>query len=244
MTDRHRQQWEALGRLDPYWAVITESDKKGGGWDPAEFFASGAREVAGLMDQVSRLGIAPARDVALDYGCGVGRLSRALAERFGEVLAVDHSESMLAEARRANAGFANIRFMRNDGRTLSDVGSESVDFIYSTIALQHAPPDVQRAVIREFARVVRRGGAVVFQTPSSHNLRTAAGLVQYLVSNRVLNAARRLRHGKGRVMEVHALPKAEVLELLLASGLTVVEVERYDVAGDAFVSYRYFATRP
>ena len=120
---------------------------------PAEFFASGEREVAGLMDQVSRLGIAPARDVALDYGCGVGRLSRALAARFGEVLAIDHSESMLAEARRANAGFGNIRFMRNDGRTLPEIGTESVEFIYSTITLQHVPPDIQRSVIREFARV-------------------------------------------------------------------------------------------
>ena len=45
-------------------------------------------------------------------------------------------------------------------------------------------------------------------------------------------------------MEVHALPKAEVLELLSATGLSLVEVERYDVAGDAFVSYRYFAARP
>lgn len=243
MANRHREQWEALGTIDPYWAVITDPDRKGGRWDPASFFETGEQEVRGLLEKVARLGIVLRSERALDYGCGVGRLSRALASRFGEVLAVDFSEAMLAEARRCNAGHANIRFVRNDGSGLAGIGDGSVDFIYSTIALQHVPAGLQRAAIREFGRVLHRGGALAFQTPSRHNLRTVSGLAQRAVGNRILNVARRLVHGKGRVMEVHVLPRPEVLALLPDCGLSVREVERYDVAGPAFESYRYFAVK-
>jgi SAM-dependent methyltransferase len=243
MSDRHRQQWEALGRVDPYWAVISEPGKKGGRWDPDEFFASGANEIRAVLAQAAALGLEPARSLALDYGCGVGRLSRALAGEFAQVVGVDFSQSMLEEARRANAGIANLRFERNDGRTLSAITSGCVDFVYSVIALQHSPADAQREIIREFGRVVAPGGVAVFQTPSRPNLGTASGFAFRVLGNRLLNLPRRVLHGKGRVMEVHALPREDVVDLLGASGFEVREVERYDVAGPAFESYRYFAAR-
>lgn len=243
MSDRHRQQWEALGRVDPYWAVISAPDKKGGRWDPAEFFASGTNEIRAVLERAAALGIDPARGLALDYGCGVGRLTRALAGEFAAAVGVDFSESMLAEARRANAGIPNARFERNDGRSLAAIAAGSVDFVYSVIALQHSPAPAQREVIGEFGRVLAPGGVAVFQTPSRPNLRTASGIAFRLVGNRLLNLPRRVLHGKGRVMEVHALEREEVTRLLAASGFEVREVERYDVAGPAFESYRYFARR-
>lgn len=244
MSDRHRRQWEALGRVDPYWAVITRPDRIGGRWDPAEFFASGTAEVAAVLERIASLGLAPQRRRALDYGCGVGRLSRALAAMFDEVLGVDFSETMLAEARRANAAIANLRFVRNDGRSLEGVADGSVDFVYSVIALQHVPAAEQLAVLSEFARVLRPGGVAVFQTPSCHDLRSASGLALRLAGNRALNLARRWVYGKGRVMEVHPLARAAVLERLRGTGLEVRDVERYDVAGPAFESYRYYAAKP
>jgi SAM-dependent methyltransferase len=243
MSDRHRRQWEALGRVDPYWAVISEPDKKGGRWNPEEFFASGANEIRDVLAQAAALGIEPARGLALDYGCGVGRLSRALAGEFAQVVGVDFSQSMLEEARRANAGIANLRFERNDGRSLPVIATGCVDFVYSVIALQHSPAQAQREIIREFGRVVAPGGVAVFQTPSRPNLGTVSGVAFRMLGNRLLNLPRRVLHGKDRVMEVHALPREEVVGLLGECGFDVREVERYDVAGPAFESYRYFAAK-
>ena len=59
MSDRHRQQWEELGRVDPYWAVISEPGKKGGRWDPEDFFASGANEIRAVLARAAALGIDP-----------------------------------------------------------------------------------------------------------------------------------------------------------------------------------------
>ena len=41
--DLLKRNWEAFGRDDPLWAVLTEPSRKGGGWDPDEFFATGER---------------------------------------------------------------------------------------------------------------------------------------------------------------------------------------------------------
>jgi hypothetical protein len=98
-------------------------------------------------------------------------------------------------------------------------------------------------VIREFGRVIAPGGVAVFQTPSRHNLASASGIALQLLGNRVLNLPRRIVHGKGRVMEVHALAREEVVRLLAECGFEVREAERYDVAGPAFESYRYFAAK-
>jgi len=244
MSDRHRKQWEALGASDPYWAVLTHADKKGGRWDKAQFFQTGVDEIAGIEDKLARLGTKHGRAVALDYGCGVGRLSRALATKFARVIGVDISQSMLSEARAANAAFPNIEFVAGNGRDLAGlVDDRSVDLVYSNIVLQHSPPENQRSLIREFARIVAPGGVVVFQTPSHENLRTLKGALHRVLGNRLLNIPRRIVYGKAGVMELHALPKDEVLRLLGTGGLNVLETERYDSGGPAFVGYLYVAEK-
>jgi SAM-dependent methyltransferase len=242
-TNRLRDQWEALGSSDPYWAVLTHPDKKGARWDKDAFFHTGVVEIDEVEARLAKLGISPKRGLALDYGCGVGRLTRALSTRFERVIGVDISESMLQEARTANAAIKNLEFIRGSGQDLAKIPSRSVDFIYSNIVLQHSPPDVQRRVIAEMCRILAEGGALVFQTPSRTNFKSVFGLLQFTLGNRVLNIGRRYYYGKDHVMELHALPKRQVLKLLERASVAVVDSERYDSAGAAFESYRYFCVR-
>ena len=69
--------------------------KMGGKWGHAEFFSTGEREVIKLLTKFEELGIDVEFGSVLDFGCGVGRVSRALSERFSQVIAVDVSSSML-----------------------------------------------------------------------------------------------------------------------------------------------------
>ena len=78
--DRYQQQWENLGSHDPYWAVLSDPTKKGGRWDKVEFFASGRREIEQVLSNLTRLCVPLGSSLALDFGCGVGRLSRALSQ--------------------------------------------------------------------------------------------------------------------------------------------------------------------
>ncbi len=243
MTDRHRKQWETLGASDPYWAVITDPTKKGGKWDKEEFFQTGINEIDRVLKKISSHGIKPGNALALDYGCGVGRLSRALASRFSRVIGVDISEAMLKEARSANETFSNIQFLHNNGRDISGVAEETVDFLYSNIVLQHSPRKNQRLLIKEFCRVLCPGGVLAFQTPSHPNLTKAKGYLHLFLGNRILNIARKIIYGSDSVMELHTLNRDEVLKLLKAEGMSIIEAERYDSAGTSFVSYMYFARR-
>jgi len=239
-TDRVREQWDALGAKDPYWAVLTCNRT----WDRDEFFRTGVYEIDSVEQRLATLGIDIAHDVALDYGCGVGRLSRALADRFTRVIGVDISETMLAEARAANRDRTNLDFIRGSGHDLAGIAAASVDFVYSNIALQHSPRATQQALLEEFCRVVRPGGAIALQIPSHLNLRTVPGALHAVLGNRVLNVVRRLRYGADGVMELHAFARPSVERLLRAGGMKIVDVERFDSAGPAFVSFRYYAVKP
>ena len=57
------------------------------------------------------------RRAALDYGCGVGRLTLPLAERCEHVYGVDVSPSMLREAARnaARMGLPNVEWVPPSG---------------------------------------------------------------------------------------------------------------------------------
>lgn len=61
----------------------------------AAYAAHRPRYPAALVDFLA--GLAPARDLALDCGCGTGQLSVLLAERFRRVLATDASAAQIAE---------------------------------------------------------------------------------------------------------------------------------------------------
>src|SRR6476619_5133169 len=109
---RQRRDWEDLSALDPYWAILSDSQRRHGGWDTDAFMCSGVEEVARLLDEGARLQLPRERHDALDFGCGAGRLTLALAREFDSCVGLDVSARMVAEAdERARAtGVANCRF--------------------------------------------------------------------------------------------------------------------------------------
>lgn len=243
LIEKYRAQWETLGRHDPYWAVLTDPAKKNGRWEKDAFYALGEQEIAQVFEQLKALEITPHNGIALDFGCGVGRLSRALAAHFQKVIGVDISRAMLAEATAQHAAFPNIEFVHNTAPDLTFIPDEQVDFIYTNIVLQHIPPSLQTTYIAEFCRILAPGGLAVFQTPSSHDLTSLRGWIHQLAGNRVMNVMRRILHGKEGVMEIHVLPRDKVQAILQDSRASLLLVERYDSSGPGFCSYRYYAVK-
>jgi 2-polyprenyl-3-methyl-5-hydroxy-6-metoxy-1,4-benzoquinol methylase len=89
------RNWNELGGQDPLWAILTWPGKKGRKWRTDEFFETGKQEIADVMASTMSLGIPVERKRALDFGCGVGRLTQALAVHFDQVASVDIAASML-----------------------------------------------------------------------------------------------------------------------------------------------------
>jgi ubiquinone/menaquinone biosynthesis C-methylase UbiE len=165
--EQQEQDWNELAQLDPYWAILTSPGKRYGGWDADEFFATGTAEADAFMARAAELGFPKERGRALDFGCGLGRMTRALAGHFDECVGVDISEDMVRGAEKANADVANASFVVNRADDLRQFPDASFDLIYSVIVLQHVPDRAAiESYIREFCRLLRPGGLATFGLPS------------------------------------------------------------------------------
>ena len=69
---RLKRDWDDLGDADPLWAVLTAKAGKHGKWNVDDFFQTGENEIASAIDDAQRLGFPTRRELALDFGCGVG----------------------------------------------------------------------------------------------------------------------------------------------------------------------------
>jgi SAM-dependent methyltransferase len=164
--DELQRHWDELGKRDPFWAVLTDPQKKGRKWDPIEFFKTGEEEIACIMEYVESLGFPLPRNRALDFGCGVGRLSQALCGYFKRCCGVDIASSMIELAKTYNRYGNRCQYYVNESDDLRLFENDSFDFIYSNIVLQHMRPKYSKKYIQEFLRTLAPGGLLIFQIPS------------------------------------------------------------------------------
>jgi SAM-dependent methyltransferase len=160
--ERH---WQALGEEDPLWAILTSPGKRGHGWDPGEFMATGRADVTFVMDRLAERGLAISRERALDFGCGVGRLTQALAEHFVECEGVDLARAMIEHAQRRNRLGDRVRYHHNPAGDLRVFGDRSFDFALSLFTFQHMEPRLMRGYLHEIVRILRPGGIAYFSIP-------------------------------------------------------------------------------
>jgi ubiquinone/menaquinone biosynthesis C-methylase UbiE len=153
-----KNNWEDFGTTQPFSAVLTDFEET----DQEAFFALGRQEVEDLLGLLQQVTWTP-HGSALDFGCGLGRLSQALSVHFESVLGVDVAQSMVDKATRLNTSGDHCRFIVNTQPDLSIVPTDSVDLVYTNLVLQHMAPRYETAYIREFFRVVKPSGIVAFQ---------------------------------------------------------------------------------
>ncbi len=152
----NQQQWNALGQLDPFWAMTGIS-----GWELADFFQTGRHQIAQLHEEMQRLGYPRRFQRVLDFGCGIGRVAPALCEHFAEYIGLDVAESLICKARELHRDLANAQFLVNTTGRL-ELPDNSIDLIFSFGVFQHIPD--QQAILNlcsEFARVLAPGGLIV-----------------------------------------------------------------------------------
>lgn len=229
--DRVADTWTRLGREDPLWAVLSDREKSGGGWEVRDFLQTGVAEIDRVLGRLDELGAAPHRGTALDFGCGAGRLSHGLATAgFERVIGLDVSEPMLDKA-RGLVGSDRCEFRRVSGPDLAGVDDGSVDFVYCCRVLQHMPPALAERYVREFHRVLRPGGVLAFQVPD-RPAPTPSGTVLRVLPRPV---ADRLRKG----MEMHGTAPARVRAVVEDAGGALVTVDPDDSAGPRWTSWLY-----
>lgn len=236
--------WEALGGTDPLWAVLSHADKKGGRWVAEEFFATGVREIETLMKSLGSLGRVPGNRAALDFGCGVGRLTQPLTAYFDEVVGVDLSHEMVRVAQLHNRVPDRCRFVVNAAPDLAVFPTGSFDLVLSYLTLQHMPPRYSTIYLREFVRLARTGGVIVVQLPAAPATLLAAlkGPLRN-ARNSVRALLARVGIGPGARMGMYGVKCRTVRELLHEAGAQLVDVTSADHYTPGWTGYRYVAIK-
>jgi SAM-dependent methyltransferase len=166
MAESEQAFWDGHARHDPLWAILSDPARAGRRWDLRGFLETGRREISLLMYQLRALGIQVDRRAALDFGCGVGRLSQPLAGWFDRVVGVDISPEMIRLARAINPHPDRVEYIHNPAADLAALRTGEFTFMYSNVVLQHIEPAIALGYLRELLRVVGPGGVLVFQLPS------------------------------------------------------------------------------
>jgi SAM-dependent methyltransferase len=225
---REGARWEEIANQDPMWAILAYPEGKYGAWSESEFFRLGAERVDEFLTRGAALHRPLSHRTALDFGCGVGRLARALAPHFDQVTGVDISETMVHRARELNADIANVEFRRNDRPDLSAFPDASFDLVACDIVLQHLPDrEAVFGYLAEFARVLSPGGLLVFQLPTSLPLavRIQPRRSAYRLMRRAGLPARTLYWRLGlHPNRMLAVPSPRVTSWLESQGATVLDV--------------------
>jgi ubiquinone/menaquinone biosynthesis C-methylase UbiE len=242
-----KQNWEDMAELDPLWGILGDSQSRYGKWDVNAFFKTGQEEIGALMEIAGQLGAPKDRETVLDFGCGVGRLTRAAAAFFHRCVGLDISAGMIQKAIELNHEYGNCSFQVNDQPDLATFPDSQFDMIYSFIVLQHVPhKDNIKQYIAEFVRVLKPGGLLAFQLPTHLSLRS-----RLQPRRRMYAILRSLGVDKGVLYKMLALfpnqlnsiPEKEIIDFLKTSGARTLRVVKDARAGPGIPSNTYYCTK-
>ncbi len=238
--------WNAMAELDPLWAVLSDPKKKFGKWDKEEFFRDGRREAnrVTLMCRENGIHISPGK--MLDFGCGVGRMTRAFSEYFHSSVGIDVSGKMVELAKKFNADRLECEFVASASAALPFADS-TFDFVFSVLVLQHLPKkSMILGYISEFIRVAKDGGVIVFQltneVPFRQRIQGRRRLWSLLSLLQVPQSWLFKMFGLAPI-RMNGVARKEVERFIEQGGARVRAVERYDPSEGLFHSYYYFVVK-
>jgi SAM-dependent methyltransferase len=217
------QGWDQAAREDAMFNILTIPGKEGGRWTADEFFEHGRQEIDYVIERLDRLGFrGEKRRTAVDFGCGVGRLTQALQAHYEVAFGIDasgemvHRANALAFERKAD----RVIFFHNEKPNLRFIQSGTADMVYSMITLQHMPQIYQRIYIDEFMRIISDDGVAVFEAPEGPD---------YEHPNSWLS--------------MYGINPEEVRETVRDAGGEVVDIELTGASTDVYSGWRYTARR-
>jgi ubiquinone/menaquinone biosynthesis C-methylase UbiE len=162
-----KRDWDDRASENAKWYINTVRVQQ----SEAEFDETGRAEVEKLLHaelEFLTQGRDPRALRVLEIGCGIGRMTKHLAEVFGEIHAVDVSGEMIRQARERLQAFPNVHCHETSGCDFAALPSEHFDLVFSAYVFQHVPSAaVIRSNLVDAFRVLKPGGLCKFQVNST-----------------------------------------------------------------------------
>ncbi len=223
MFERIHQEWEFLGKTDPYWSVVTQPQYHLDEFETHkdQFYKSGKYSCDLFLAALRRNNINPYLiELCLDLGCGVGRVTNFLAKSLVNVIGVDISSNHLALAKNhlQNEGVTNAELKQLETiQSLNDL--PMLDGIFSVITLQHNPPPVIAWMLNALLNRLKPMGVAFIQIPTYKN--------GYL-----FEADRYLQTTAPKTLEMHFFPQHEIFKIVEAAGCCCLEIREDGMVGE------------
>jgi SAM-dependent methyltransferase len=222
LTEHVAATWHVLGQERPHWSVLSTERFLPENIQASEetFYASGAGDADSLAVTIRRVGRSPDEfSSVFEYGCGLGRVTLHLAERFEQILACDISAPHLAMtlAKAQSQGIANIDFC--EARPPDYGMFRTFDLWFSRIVLQHNTPPIASMILQRAMHMLNPGGLAVFQIPTykpDYRFRVA----EYLAGLQ-----------RSRDFEMHLVPQRTIFTIAAREGCQPLEVLEDNFAG-------------
>jgi SAM-dependent methyltransferase len=236
LVEHVQRSWEALGRTQPHWSVLTNPEFSPDKIETnvANFYSSGEHCVKILERAAARAGRELSSNLTcFELGCGVGRVTAYLANRFEYVIAADISAPhlALADTYLCSKKLKNVTLLQL--RSLVELHNLApIDIFYSLIVLQHNPPPLIYRMLQLVFSKVRMRGCVYFQVPVAYpNYRFSINEYLSIIDNNEGN------------MEMHALPQVYLFRVLDEHGFRILDLQRDRWTGPGFHSITVFAEK-
>jgi len=221
--------WEYLGTVQPYWSVLKQEQYRQPSikYTENEFYETGQIEISRFFSTLDRNAIDySGYKSCLDFGCGVGRITKWLAERFDFVHGCDISKPYLhiAETYLDRKYINNVRL--HYIKTIKDIMTmPKADVVYSILTLQHNPPPLISLIISELIKTLNSGGVAFFQVPT-YKIDYNFSLDEYLK-----NVTPEKKDSVEHKMEIHVLPQKIIFEKIKQQGGKLIEVLENNYTG-------------
>ena len=236
-----QRMWDELASVDPVEAILYDAKPENRRWSIPDFMASGEREIDHLLRVIEGLRVPVAYGRALDFGCGIGRLTQALGRHFDEVVGVDISPSMVRNACEWNALGDRCAYQVNGRPDLRLFPDGHFDLVHTTRTLQLMRGRLGRGYLTEFTRVLAPEGVLVIQTASHpRDLRTRLKSLRDHATYRARELLGRLAgRPSASTFGIYGIPLLELVGILERGGVSLVAVFPDRRAGSGWESYRY-----
>ncbi len=247
LGDAPDRSWERHGRSQAYYGVLSSDKFRTENLNEAlidEFMQSGSGHLEEVLS-FAEAGFGPvARNKALDFGCGVGRVLLPLARQFSQASGIDISASMLVETRRnaEQAGFHNIALVHRVEEL--DATGPGFDFIHSVIVFQHIPVAQGEKIIAALLRRLAPGGVAALhinlRTHQSRWRRSGSALRKHIAPLNILANWINHRPWNEPMMQMNEYSLDRIFELAAGMGFTRILVQP---GGDAKASQAFVFVR-
>lgn len=232
------QLWENLGSADPFWGVLSHKNKKNSMWDLKEFYDTGSGDINELLKLLKDANSFDNIKNVLDFGCGVGRLTKHISKIFPNVFALDISKGMLQNAIKNNLHDRNTLFIQYNSTEIPFIKNNTIDLIISIITFQHIHEQIQLKYLKDFLRILSNNGMIYVQLVHGYQ-NNFKGFILRIFGDLVFKVLHKFRYDLDYPMKIYILREKNFMRVILDNNIEIIKKANTNTTGTPFRSSTY-----